>query len=95
MTACDQIRLDDEAEGFTTPTEKRRRASATRRLKAAQIDAARRLDAACDAMRELIGAFEEVHPGLIRPEVDGRNRLIADMAEYSTYLVDRTERGIV
>jgi hypothetical protein len=89
-----QQRLDDGEDSFSTPNEKRRRASAVQRYKLARRKAEKSLDAACDAMNELIRASEEVHPGVIRPYEDGRRRLVRDMAEFSCFLGDLNERGV-
>lgn len=81
-----QARLDDGEDSFSTPNEKKRRASAEKRLRDAQGRVVKSLDAACDALLDYVRAFDEVHPGVIREYEDGRRRLIRDMAEFSTYL---------
>ena len=84
MTTAIQHRLDDGDGSFTTPNERKREAAAKKRLAAAQAKAAKTLDAACDAMRELFYAYQDAHPDVPIRGDDGRTLLIASMAEYST-----------
>lgn len=76
---------------------KRLTAAETRRRKAA-LECARRLEASCNALRAFMRACNDINDASATLEhkgmgVDGRTKLVADMAEYSAYLFSLYEEA--
>lgn len=87
-----QHRLDDGADSFATPHERRQRERAEKNLRDAQIKAAKALHHATDAMRSLLFAYYDAHPEAHRKADDGRILLIESMTEFASYLDSINER---
>lgn len=74
-----------------TAAERRPAPKAEAMRKKTALEAARRLEAACNAMRAYMRACNECNDASASFEsqgkgIDGRTKLIADMAEFSSYI---------